>query len=226
MSSEQRYDILKQEYIALRAEILQSISYQHQILLGGYGASGIYLSYILTKTSKESDYFPALILIPFILYGMTSLWVVECNRMVRASYYIGRVLWRAIRKTVEDSSDEYWHHAEWENWIRSKAGTASLFRERQHRAQSLVVFKGPVVLSLVAALVSIASTLRQDWILTMLPLGCAVTAGWLWWKVRRDLDGISDLGSSPIPDFPVDQFRPLEGSSNGSRLIVTPNNRN
>lgn len=204
MQEDQKYDILKQEYISIRAEIIQSISYQHQILLGGYGATGVYFSYVLSKTTGETDYFPALIAIPFILLGMTSLWIVECNRMVRASYYIGRILWRALRKTVETCDDEHWRHAEWENWIRSPSGVASQFRERQHRSQCFVVLRGPLVLSLISAAVAIFHTYAKDPRLTFMPVGCTLIAGWLWWLVRRDLHEISDLGATPIPDSPTD----------------------
>jgi hypothetical protein len=195
---------MKLEYVALRAEILQSISYQHQILLAGYGASGAFVSYVAVKSAAPS-FIPALIIVPFILLGMASLWIVECNRMVRAGYYIGRELWQCFREDLK-SPGQSELNAGWECWIRLKDGDASHFRERQHRSQCLVVLWGPVFLSAVASIVAILDAFldppKSDlqpflpWIL----LGFALLAGALWRRIYQDLRPISDLGETPISD--------------------------
>lgn len=198
-----RFDLLKLEYGALRAEILQSISYQHQILLGGYAATGVFMGFLI---GKPPAYLPAFIAIPFILLGMASLWIVECNRMVRASYYIGRILWRALRKSVEASDDKHWLAAEWEHWIRSQgAGAASDFRSRQHRSQSVVVLRGPVALTLLSAGFAAVCGWDMNRGFGVALAAAGVFACWLWWRVRCDLRQISDLGASLFPDSPTDE---------------------
>lgn len=199
-----RFELLKLEYAALRAEIVQSISYQHQILLGGYGTTGVFFGYII---GKPVEYLPALIAVPFILIGMASLWIVECNRMVRASYYIGRILWRALRGTVPPSDDKHWLSTEWEHWIRSKVGDASEFRQRQHRSQSVVVLRGPVVLSILSAGFAIYRGWKLDHYLGMTLAIAGLFAAWLWWRIRCELREISDLGATSFSDSPTDETR-------------------
>lgn len=202
MSNDLRFDLLKQEYGALRSEIIQSISYQHQILLGGYGATGVYLGYLV---GKPAEYLPVLIVVPFILLGMASLWIVECNRMVRASYYIGRVLWRALRKCVDECDDAHWLCAEWEHWIRSTSGAASSFRLRQHRAQSVVVLRGPVALSLLSAGVAVYRGWKVGSSLGIALAIAGLVSLWLWWRIHCDLLEISDLGATSFHDSPIDE---------------------
>lgn len=82
-------DRLKLEYEALRSEIRQSIDKQHQILLAGYAAIAAIFGYGYARTQET----PLVgLAIPAISLAMTALWAVECNRMVRASYYIGHRL--------------------------------------------------------------------------------------------------------------------------------------
>lgn len=225
MSDDRPFELLKLEYAAIRAEILQSISYQHQILLAGYGATGVFTSYILAKSAvpPSVNYIPALILVPFILLGMASLWIVECNRMVRASYYIGAILWRCMREGCAPPI-ERWECAEWECWIRSKEQTgsrtnlsdfriqqhrvASAFRARQDRSQKIVVLWGPLFLSCVASGVAIWDAWRTapsvpvpifstHTLATILIAASAGSTG-IWWRVWKDLKGISDLEATPI----------------------------
>lgn len=194
MPDTQRQQLMLAEYSALRAEIIQSISYQHQILLAGYGAAGGFAGYILTKPDES---LPALIAVPYILLGMSLLWTVECNRMVRASYYIGEVLWRALRASVEPSTEPQWLIAEWEHWIRGSRGMASTFRHRQHRSQSVVVLWAPLILTLVLAAVTITSRWTHDRTVSYYLIAASMLAVLLWIRVGRDLPGISDLGASP-----------------------------
>lgn len=204
------FEKMKLEYTALRTEIVQSISYQHQILLAGYGATGAFVSYVVGKSPSPN--LPALIIVPFILLGMTSLWIVECNRMVRASYYIGRILWRCLREEpMSWPSNDHWQNAEWECWIRSKTGVASRFRERQHRWQCMVVLWGPLFLTVVASAVATYGAFTSAELHTLLKgsipwvfIGLGIMAIVFWLRVRVDLRDISDLGETQIPDSPVD----------------------
>lgn len=213
MIDSNRFQLLSLEYTALRAEIVQAISYQHQILLAGYGATGAYFSYVLAKLPDTAS-LVALVAVPFILLGMTSLWAVECNRMVRASYYIARILWRALRKEVapEPESLAHWEAAEWEVWIRASdsRSVASSFRVRQHRAQSIVVFWGPFLFSVLASIGAMLGAWQVRFELlpvsvVRIAVGLMVLfAAALWIPIYSDLRVISDLGKSPIPDEPLD----------------------
>ena len=204
------FEKMKLEYTALRTEIVQSISYQHQILLAGYGATGAFVSYVVGKSPSPN--LPALIIVPFILLGMTSLWIVECNRMVRASYYIGRILWRCLREEpMEWPRNDHWQSAEWECWIRSKTGVASRFRERQHRSQCMVVLWGPLFLTVVASAAATYGAFTSAELNTLLKgsipwviIGLGITAIVFWLRIHMDLREISDVGEIQIPDSPVD----------------------
>ncbi len=207
MPEDSAFETMKLEYIALRQEILQSISYQHQILLAGYGATGVFAGYVVVKPFPAS-YLAALIIIPFILLGMASLWIVECNRMVRASYYIGRILWPCLRdECTSKPRNQHLQEVGWECWIRSKnkKDEASRFRERQHRSQCIVVFWAPVFLSTVTSIVAVLDafwipqklTVPQrvlPWVLLCL----ALFAAGLWMRMHSDVTAISDLGETQI----------------------------
>src|SRR5262245_51983182 len=122
------FDLLKEEYVSLRSEIAQSITFQHRILIAGYGASGAIIG-ILASTSHLS--WIGLMVIPFVFLAMIAVWTVECNRMVRASYYIGAVLWPDLCSSVG-----YHGTADWERWIRGPEGTpGGSFGDTQDRQQ-------------------------------------------------------------------------------------------
>ena len=105
------FELLKLEYEALRKEICQSIDKQHQILLAGYGAIAAIFGYAFARTQST----PLIALsIPCVCLAMSCLWTVECNRMVRGSYYIGYVLWGDMRLATG-----YRGQAGWEAWIRA-----------------------------------------------------------------------------------------------------------
>ena len=146
-----------EEYKALRAEITQSIAKQHQILLAGYGLSATIFGYVIGKSTDLKFAEPiwgSLATVPFVFLAMAALWTVETNRMVRASYYIGYVLWPIIKRELEMSDP-----IGWETWIRQMdnngrkpedrlgslhADQASSFRRMQHILQSCVAFYIPV----------------------------------------------------------------------------------
>ena len=133
------FDLLKEEYIALRSEILQSISKQHQITLGGYALTGAIFGYILGADKIAIE---TILVIPIVLIAMTSLWTVECNRNIRASYFIGYVLWPALKFIVNASQE-----TGWETWIRLREGNASEFRVRHHTLQLFVIVFVPFLIS-------------------------------------------------------------------------------
>ena len=116
-------DILKEEYNALRTEICQSIAKQHEITLAGYGLASAAFGYVIGSNTVD---WKSLAVIPLVLLAMTSLWSVECNRMVRASYYIGYILWPALCKIAQA-----YNNVGWETWIRIKSGQEGDFRWRQ-----------------------------------------------------------------------------------------------
>lgn len=193
MSDDLRFDLLKQEYNALRGEILQSISYQHQILLGGYAAAGAFFSYLV---STKSDYLIALIGIPFLFIGMTALWIVECNRMVRASYYIGHVLWPAMQKCIPVCNETSWLSVEWEVWIRRKTGTEAKFRVRQDVAQLTVVLYTPALLSVIAFICAWSAAVDCRMKVSIALMGLLSVLAWCY--VGSQARHVSDLGKSEI----------------------------
>jgi hypothetical protein len=202
------YDLLKQEYLSLREEISHSIGYQHKILIYGYAGAGLLFGYV---GGVKGAGWLALVIIPFILTGMVALWVVECNRMVRASYYIGEVLWPAMRACVPGAIPE----AGWEDWIRRTEGKPSEFRERQHVTQRFVVVILPTVLSLLSILTAAVMTfvpesLKQgtfkpdDRMYVLLPVAAlSVIALMLWRGIHIHIADVSNLGKSPIQNRPA-----------------------
>lgn len=189
-------EILLAEYQSLRAEILQSISKQHQILLGGYGLALTTFGYSLGTRGNS-----VLIAIPIIFLAMSALWLVECNRVVRASYYIACILWPEIRK----AADDYVGPAGWEDWIRLRPGDESRldrklvheheishaddFRTRQSAYQKMVVVWLP---SLPSALAILGTVATQEPIPAVV---VSVAIGAVWFRVHRAFNAISDRGA-------------------------------
>lgn len=134
------FDVLKEEYVALRSEIVQSITFQHRILVAGYGASGAVIGILASKSQLS---WVGLMVVPFIFVAMIAIWIVECNRMVRAGYYIGDVLWPELCASVGYAGD-----ADWERWIRNVEGISGTFGDTQDRQQQLAVWVVPAVISL------------------------------------------------------------------------------
>src|SRR5438477_6037081 len=146
MPPEMQFEILKLEYEALRKEICQSIDKQHQVLLAGYGAIAAIFGYAFAR--PQSTRLIALS-IPGVCLAILALWTVECNRMVRASYYIGYVLWPAIRTGADRG------FAGWETWIRTtRSGAhAAVFGQVQDAIQRVVTTWVPIGLSILLVLV-------------------------------------------------------------------------
>jgi hypothetical protein len=178
-----RLSILKDEYAALRSEICQSIVQQHQILLSGYGASAAVMGFILGSSSIGPK---GLFIVSIILLGMVSLWAVECNRMVRASYYIGYFLWPQI---CEGSTIP--HSGSWEVWIRCNDGD---FRRRQDLFQQVAVLYLPFLFSL--ATVSLAAWTAwgdNGWFYSIIIFGIISIPAWIY--LLLEILKISNLGA-------------------------------
>ncbi len=180
-------DLMKQEYLALRAEIVQSVEFQHRILIYGYGGAGVLFGYI-SAVNPQPMWF-ALICLPLILLAMIAQWVVECNRMVRASYYIGHVLWPEMCRAVPGMPNA----VGWEKWIRRTEGVESDFRVRQDVAQRFVVRLLPGLLSLLCTVVALVQAFAQGLLLGLGGLVLAVVLLLLWCRVFREVGKVSDL---------------------------------
>jgi hypothetical protein len=188
-SSLSRFDssaLLKEEYVALRAEICQSIAQQHRILLSGYAAAATAFGIVIGSTAIGPK---ALFVVPLVLLAMVALWAVECNRMVRASYYIGYVLWPELCKVAGRTAE-----TGWESWIRIQSGDEGWFRRRQHLFQQMVVVYVPFALSVAATAVAGAAAWGDgEWIFPI--SGFAVFSLIVWCIVYVNVRRISDLGA-------------------------------
>ena len=178
--------ILKDEYVALRAEICQSITQQHHILLSGYAAAGAAIGVVFGSSNVGPK---ALFVVPMILLAMASLWAVECNRMVRASYYIAYVLWPALCKAHGMPST-----SGWESWIRIQDGNEGAFRRRQDKYQRIVVLYLPSGLGVAAISIAIGDALATPmWLYPILGFGALSFIIWVY--LLASIRHISDLGA-------------------------------
>ena len=176
------FDMNKELFVALRAEICQSISKQHQIALGGYGLSAAIFGYIVSMSCPRWE---SLVVIPFVLLSMTSLWTVECNRMVRAGYFIGYFLWPALKDATHVTSN-----TNWETWIRSDNQHAKNFRRIQHHLQIFVVVVVPLVASVIAlGIASYVLWKTSPYLFVFLALSCVC----LWIYVVSAVRKVSNL---------------------------------
>jgi hypothetical protein len=184
------YELWSQEYSTLREEITQSIKFQHQFLMAGYGAAGIFASFVFTNPALNS----LLVAVPFLFAGMVALWLIECNRMVRASYYIAVVLWPALQKsTGVDAAVS----VGWEFWIRKTDGIESEFRHRQHVSQTFVVIILPSILSLCCVAWGLLHG-TSDKVLRPCMIAACVAAIGCWCYAAMHFKKISDLGQTPV----------------------------
>lgn len=105
-----RISLLLEEYKILREEILESIRLQNRIIMGVGTAMGIILGFGLTE-----DKYSALILaIPIVVAVLTSWWVAEQSRMMRAGNFM-QFIEDKINREVEGA------YIVWENWLRRRA---------------------------------------------------------------------------------------------------------
>jgi hypothetical protein len=178
-----------EEYKALRAEICQSIAKQHQILLSGYGLTAAAVGYLIGTAGTDWRGFAV---VPMPLLAMTALWAVECNRMVRASYYIGFKLW----PTLAEGNDG------WEQWIRLRGDHPGEFRRRQDVLQQIVVVIIPVCLSTGSMIIAISSTVSEaEWLIGLSVFSVLLLGAWCW--VYSHIRTVSDLaGITPSIDAP------------------------
>jgi hypothetical protein len=115
-------DIVLEEYKALRAEIAQSIVKQHWIVVGGYALAGTIAAALLKENKPNIN---GLLLIFLVFLSSTSLWLIEANRMVRASYFIAYAQWRRLQELADGNAiDDY---DGWESWIRDSTAPNKYF---------------------------------------------------------------------------------------------------
>jgi len=191
------FDALKEEYVSLRSEIAQSISFQHRILLAGYGASGAIVG-ILASTSHLS--WIGLLVVPFVFSAMIALWTVECNRMVRASYYIGEILWPEICRQVGLANAP-----DWERWIRKTDGLAGKFGLIQDRQQQIAVWVVPAVISALCAGSALWDSMETGKG-SLIAGSFAVFAQLLLWMwLVYQVQFASRLSKSPLTPLPLEE---------------------
>lgn len=181
--------ILRDEYTNLRAEICQSIAQQHQIMIGGYGLAAAAAGYIVGAENPE---YRALLVVPVILLATMCLWAVECNRMVRASYYIAEVLWDKMLTCVNQLSED--NRRGWETWIRIQHGNEGGFRRRQAVLQMIVALYIPMILTIAVTVFAVVAAQTSDLfrLMALLVLGIESV---LWLFVFRHVRSITDLGA-------------------------------
>lgn len=123
---EYRLKFLLENYKILREEILESIVLQNRIIMGVGTAIGVILGFGLTK-----DVYSALIMsIPFIVSVLTSWWLVEQSRMMRAGDFLQH-LEDLINFEVGGT------YVTWENWLRTGSNGSST--DIHHFAQYICV---------------------------------------------------------------------------------------
>ena len=169
------------EFQALRAEILQSISMQHRILLAGYGALATFGGFLVAGSYD----WPVPAVLPMLAIATTALWTVECNRMVRASYYLAIHVWPALGPASQAAASV----EGWERWIRSEDSAATEFRSIQDRMQLVVVGWIPVGATVAGMLTALY---RSEW-LTCGPWVISIAYGLIWLLVLPRTGLVSDL---------------------------------
>lgn len=135
----QPIEIVIEEYKALRTEIAQSIAKQHWIAVGGYLLAGTTVAAVLEKTESNLE---ALLVIPLIFLSATCLWLVEANRMVRASYFIAYIAWPHLCNLCNHT------YQGWEHWIRDEGAANRKFCRLQDIFQRTAVIVIPGILSI------------------------------------------------------------------------------
>ncbi len=196
MNSEPKHDIFElceMEYASLRQEICQSIELQHRILLAGYAAAGLVFGY--ASAVKEGPFWPTLICIPYILLGMTALWIVECNRMVRASFYICSNLWPTLTKGHKIPIADFG----WERWIRNEQTDPHRFCARQHEAQFIVAVGLPLVLSGISIVIAAYAAHLKNMHYGLF-LGAGFVAFCFWPQILKHFFAISKLSNTQHPE--------------------------
>ena len=197
-------DLIKAEYVALRDAITKSIDKQHQIMLGGYLLTATILGYVFASKDQSQPLLMGLAVIPFAFLAMSALWVVEANRMVRASYYLAYVLWPAIAARIL-SLDAY---KPWDVWIRDPEHVPTDTRKRQRLFQVIVAAVIPILASIGSLALAISAAVELPLRLAgLISLGVLCAAGWVVvgkhvWLVAN-LRGDQDRPRSAIADTAV-----------------------
>lgn len=108
-----RIEFLLENYKTLREEILESISSQNKIIMseGIAVAVGIIIGFGVAKEPSGVKAF--IMIVPFIIIALTSLWTIEQSRMMRAGDFM-QLLEDRINLEIGGP------YTVWENWLRKK----------------------------------------------------------------------------------------------------------
>ncbi len=134
----------EKQFEALRTEICQSIQYQHQILLTGYGGVGAVI--VFSAKAKDPIIILALTVVLLLLFfAITAMWCFETNRMVRAGHFIGEQL------EPHFASDKAKLDKFWESSLRDPTVLESTRFDTHHRwLQRISVLCMPICGTIVA----------------------------------------------------------------------------
>ena len=141
-----------EEYKAIRAEILASISAQQSILRFG---SAIVLAMVVfvirdlgsLRNPTEVSWFVSLVLlvvVPLSCYTTVIIWLGEIWRMMRAGEYL-----EIFEREMNDSDFQNQNVLNWENWRRSTGNTKVHFLLRGNYWGTAVLFYGGSLLSII-----------------------------------------------------------------------------
>jgi hypothetical protein len=115
---EQWRSVVLEEYRALRAESLESMRNQHQVLVYAFALVGL-LAIGAAQVWDETRFVVSIIFlfaIPSLSYCFVIIWIGEVARMMRAGHLIAQIE-RGINKSLPSPA------LGWETWLRTPAGT-------------------------------------------------------------------------------------------------------
>ena len=143
-------DVLMQEYNTLRIEALKCIDKQYQIVILELTGLGAMFSF----KEKLSDMFWTIV--PLFLIALTSLWLSEQRRMIRAGDHIA-LIEKKVNKLMERIDGEEQHLLDWEQSLRARSpGSINFIKGRTQQLLSCVGVYVPFAYGLL-------STMSEHW---------------------------------------------------------------
>jgi len=117
-------------YRYLREEILESIRLQHRTFI----SESFFISIVFSLGLTQSNYKSLILSIVPAVVALTSLWLIEQSRMMRAGNYL-YLLEDKINNSIK------WPQMTWENWLRFR-GEVSFWdvHKIHHRSQYTIMF--------------------------------------------------------------------------------------
>ena len=127
-----RIEFLLENYKTLREEILESISSQNKIIMseGIAVAVGIIIGFGVAKEPSGVKAF--IMIVPFIIIALTSLWTIEQSRMMRAGDFM-QLLEDGINLEIGGP------YTVWENWLRREGVKPLDVHKVHHLSQYLCI---------------------------------------------------------------------------------------